>query len=558
MRQRAAAWLACLAPALVLASPLPHAHARLGNEAAAAMEIVVRPGDTLIALSRRLLAEPRRWPSLARHNGLANPHLLHPGTRLQVPLALLASKAMPATVLAASGTVGRTDGGPAPAAGTDLPEGTTLQTGADGNVVVRLVDGSVLRLRAGSEVQLREARRYPAARLGRASVQLQDGRVEVQSPPVGGGRPGFRVTTPQGVLAVRGTQFRVAVDGGERRTLAEVLEGRVAVQGRSGAAPDRAQVVDAGFGARIDGDGRVEAPARLLLAPDLAAAATRYERPVAVFAFAAVAGAVHYRAQVARDATFDAVLAEVAGAAPPLRIADLPDGDYVLRVRAANAAGLEGADAELRFTLKARPEPPLPRQPAAGARLIGTVDFGWAVNPEARSYRWQLASDPGFATVALERRGLVAPSLQLADLAPGIYYWRVASERSDADVGPWGDALSFELRATPPPAPPLRSEVDDDAVTLSWLAQPGQRFDLQIARDAAFGQQLGEHRLEQPGFVFASPPPGRWYLRLRVHEADGYVGPWGDAQYVDVPNCLRGPEGMCWRTTSGEPVLLAP
>ncbi len=211
MRPRAGAWGTWLAPvaALSLAWSVAHAHAQQPDSAAAgAMEIVVRPGDTLIALSRRVLAEPRRWPEVARHNGLANPHRLQPGTRLQVPLALLASEAAPATVLAASGTVRRTDAGPAPAPGTDLPEGTTLQTGADGHVVVRLVDGSVLRLRAGSEAQLREGRRYPAARLGRASVQLRDGRVEVQSPPAVGGRPGFRVTTPQGVLAVRGPSRR--------------------------------------------------------------------------------------------------------------------------------------------------------------------------------------------------------------------------------------------------------------------------------------------------------------------------------------------------------------
>ncbi len=517
----------------------------------AAIEIVVRPGNTLIGLARQWLTAPRDWPAVAHYNGLRDPNRILPGQALRFPLALLASEAAPASVLASNGDVRREDG--ALVAGAELTEGATLRTGADGNLVVRLVDGSVLRLRGGAELRLRESRRYPGAKLDRSSVQLRDGRIEVQSPPATGGRPGFRVDTPQGVLAVRGTDFRVAVQSSARRTWGEVLEGVVSVNGAAGSR----QRLAAGFGASIDASGRVAPAKPLLSAPDLSSVATLQQRPLVVFAFPPLAGAAGYRAQVARDAGFGILLADVTTPAPPIRIPDLADGEYLLRVRAADADAFEGRDAELRFTLKARPEPPLPRRPAARAQLIGTVDFAWTANPEARSYRWQLATDPGFGSVVAERRGLDALALSIDGLAPGRYHWRLASERNDVDIGPWGDALTFELRPTPPPAPPPRSDVRDNGVSLSWPAQPGQRFELQIARDIGFTQQLAEHRLEQAGFTLAAPEPGRWYLRLRVHEADGYVGPWGGAQYFVVPNCLRGPEGICWRA-SGEPVLIGP
>lgn len=547
--------VAWAAAALVAAAAFsPGALAQPVGTADAAIEIVVQPGDTLIGLSRRWLAAPRQWPAVARFNALRDPNRIVPGQAVRFPLALLASEPAPATVLASNGDVRRDDGASAPAPGSTVAEGTTLLTGSDGNLVVRLIDGSVLRLRAGSELRLRDSRRYPGAKFERSSVQLRDGRIEVNAPRATGGRPGFRVDTPQGVLAVRGTEFRVAVEPASRRTWGEVLDGVVSVDGAAGSR----QQLNAGFGARIDAAGQVTPPAPLLAAPDLAGAATLQQRPLVVFAFPALTGAARYRAQVTREADFGIVLADVVVTAPPIRIAGLADGEYRLRVRAADADALEGRDAELRFTLKARPEPPVPRQPASGAQIVGTVQFAWTGNPQARSYRWQIAADPGFAAIVAERSGLEALVLSVDNLPPGRYHWRLASERDGADIGPWGDALSFEVRPTPPPAPPPRSEVRDSGVSLSWPAQPGQRFDLQIARDSSFEQALSERRLEQPAFDFAAPQPGRWYLRLRVIEADGYVGPWSGAQYFDVPNCLRGPDGICWRTSSGEPVLIAP
>lgn len=542
-----------LAVVVGLASAAPPLHAPAATEPQATADYRVQPRDTLIGLSRRLLVDPANWQALARLNGLRDPNLLRSGTVLHIPLALLRSEAASATVLAASGSVRRSDTSDAPQAGAAVAEGATLATGEDGNLVVRLVDGSVLRLRANSELLLRDSRRYPAVDQVRSSVQLRGGRVDVQSPSTPGGKPGFRVTTPQGVLAVRGTAFRVAAQAAPPRTLGEVLEGVVAVDGQAGGG----ERLEAGFGTRIGADGRVEAPVRLLPPPSLDGLAMLQQRPLVVFAFPALAGAASYRAQVAREASFDLVVAELTLAAPPLRVAGLPDGEYVLRLRATDAEGLEGRNADLRFTLKARPEPPLPRQPAHRAQLRAPVEFAWTANPQARSYRWQLASDAGFATVLREQLGLTALSLQVQDLPPGHYHWRLASERGVGDIGPWGDPLEFELRATPPPAPPPSSEVGDDGVSLSWTGQPGQRFDLEIARDIGFTQDLVQQRLQEPTYSFAPPDPGRWYLRLRVREADGYLGPWGSTQFVDVPNCLRSAGGSCWRVDGG-PVLLAP
>ena len=67
---------------------------------------------------------------------------------------------------------------------------------------------------------------------------------------------------------------------------------------------------------------------------------------------------MRYRAQLARDEAFNDVVMDGVFDASPARFAGLPDGDYWLRVRAIDDAGLEGYDAARAFALRARPEPP--------------------------------------------------------------------------------------------------------------------------------------------------------------------------------------------------------
>lgn len=92
------------------------------------------------------------------------------------------------------------------------------------------------------------------------------------------------------------------------------------------------QLVKAGFGVVEDSAGRVAPPVPLLPAPNLSQLPALQERPLVRFSLPAVAAAIGFRAQVARDSRFEQVLTEllteVMTASSELRIADLPDGDY--------------------------------------------------------------------------------------------------------------------------------------------------------------------------------------------------------------------------------------
>jgi hypothetical protein len=542
-------WLTAL-----LFTALPAAAQGPAGAAPAYVEVPVQSGDTLIGIGRRLLRDPAQWPVLARENGLRNSNLIGSRSVLRIPTALLRSEAVPAQVLSSSGNVrtGETEGGTPLRAGATVAEGSRLRTGADGNATLQLVDGSVLRLRAESQLTVQESRRFPGVGAVRSAVRLDEGRVEVKSPLSRGGQPGFEVRTPQGVLGVRGTEFRVAAEGAAERTLGEVLEGSVQMD-----SPRAGQRVGGGLGSVLGADGAVLPPVALLAMPDVRSLPQLQEKVLLRFDFPPLAGARAYRAQIARDGSFDSVLVDITLLAPPLRVPGLPDGAYVLRLRASDERGLEGRAADLPFKLKARPEAPLPAAPQPGARVIGRVDFRWAANPEARAYWLQVADNSQFTLPVLERRDISETTFSLEALPPGVYHWRVTSLGQGVDVGPLGEAGSFEVLPTPPVAPPPRATVSDQGVSLAWPATAGQQFDVQLARDAAFTQPLLNQRLLEPAYSFEPPGSGRFYVRLRTIEADGYVGPFGAAQFFEVPPCLRSAGKVCVRA-SGEPVLTQP
>ncbi|SIR67006.1 FecR family protein [Sphaerotilus natans] len=517
---------------------------------------VVTREETLIALSRRLLADPRQWPQLQRHNRIVDPRRIPVGTVLKIPLRLLATEPASARVLSAAGAVTGPQGA-AVAAGQALPQGARLLAGDDGQATLQLVDGTVLRLRAGSAVQIETSRRLPRSGDALSGVKVEDGQVEVQAQKrPGAGAPGFQISTPQGLLGVRGTEFRVSVDTQAQATRNEVLEGQVMTEGRDGRA---GRSVAAGFGVVVDRSGAVTLPVRLLAAPDVSAWPVLHDQLLVRFAVAAQSAAVAFRGQVAAasDPQFDRVLADVRTEGAELRFAGLPDGHYRVRVRAEGPQGLQGLDARHAFTLKARPEPPLPILPGAKAVLSGQrLQLAWATVEEARSYRLQLARSEDFSAPLQDRRGLTEPTLTLDGLDPGAYFWRVASERSATDQGPFGAAHRVELRPLPAPPPPPR--IDEDGVRLAWEGQPGQSFDIEFARDPAFAVLALARRVEQPVLSVKMPGTGRYYLRLRARDADGFVGPYTAPQAFTVPNCLRDGQQRCVGGADGGLVLIAP
>lgn len=511
--------------ALVICICLPPPAPAEGND----LLYRTRRGDTLVGIGERLLRRPADWPTVQRLNHVADPYRMPSGKTLRIPLRLLRLEAAPASVATVTGEV-RSNGRPL-APGSALPEGSQVTTGEDGYITIELADGSKLTLQPRSKLRLDSLRRYRNTAVYGMLMNLKEGRLETEAAKVAGAAARHELRHPGAVLSVRGTRYRAAVTG-PRSGVVEVTQGAVSAARRD---RRRSVLVHEGFGLVATAGRPLAAPTQLIEAPDITAVPTRQERVAMYLRFAALPGAVSYRAQLAADEAFYGVVADQIVSAPELKLAAPPDGDYWLRVRAIDAKGLEGVDAVKRIELRARPEPPFFSTPADGAKLrTDAPEFTWANVVGIDRYAIQIATDSAFERIVSESGDVGAAQFQPATrLPPGEYFWRVASVRADGYRGPFGDTQRLRLHALPaPPEPPA---IQDGSIAFRWQSEPGQTFEFQMARDPEFADIVAARTLDEAEVKFELPAGGTYYMRVRAIDADGFVGPYTATQSFVVP-----------------------
>ena len=503
----------------------------------------VRPGDNLWNITADYLTRMDYWPRLQALNQVADPEHLPPGMKLRIPAAWLKHLPASAQVTNVQGqvraTIAATHQTILVSSGLFLQSGDEIRTGPDGNVTLEFRDGSRLLLQANSELRLDALSAYGQTSMVDTRLHLQQGRAEnwvTRRPPSG---PRYEISTPAATSAVRGTRYRLGMDPAAAIARAEVLEGVVEVRGAR-----KTRTVAKGFGALAE-TGKPLAPLAPLLEPPAVA-----ELPPVVthapiqLSFPALKGAIAYRVQIAPTEQFETLLFDAISPMPAIRGPNPPDGDYVLRVRGIDARGLEGRDAHHRFRLHARPEPPFLVRPADRSIVLeNALSFEWSEPQNAAVYHFQLAADERFTTLLLDlpeqARSRLTPD---RPLEPGGYYWRVATRNAAGQNGPFSDPQFFRLQATPKLQAP---EVATGAVTFRWSAGlPGQRYEFQLARDADFENLIATQRISEPQLTIPRPESGFCYLRMRTVDADGYLGPYGPTQRIDIPPESYWPMGI--------------
>jgi FecR-like protein len=133
-----------------------------------------------------------------------------------------------ARIASVSGAVLVSNGGQAPSAaqrGDVLFPGEEIDTRGGGQLAIELTDGSLVLVRPGSRVLLKDFR---AANTLRELFEVLVGRVRVKINHFGGKPNPYRINSPTASIAVRGTEFSVAVNGvGDTEVI--VYEGLVEV-----------------------------------------------------------------------------------------------------------------------------------------------------------------------------------------------------------------------------------------------------------------------------------------------------------------------------------------
>ena len=101
----------------------------------------------------------------------------------------------------------------AAAIGMPLPEGTHLKTGANGSMGVLLKDNTSLSIGPNSELALRDFLYQPGQDNLHLGLSVLQGTLYYISGVIAKLRPqAVNITTPSGIIGVRGTQFLVYVD----------------------------------------------------------------------------------------------------------------------------------------------------------------------------------------------------------------------------------------------------------------------------------------------------------------------------------------------------------
>jgi hypothetical protein len=110
-------------------------------------------------------------------------------------------------------------------AGAEIPIGSRVRTGKDSTAVIIVVSGAAMQVAENSDLTIETLVSSAAKR--KALVSLKAGTVSALIDPKRSKQTDFKIQTPQGVAAARGTFYGVTVKKG--KTFVGVKKGKVGI-----------------------------------------------------------------------------------------------------------------------------------------------------------------------------------------------------------------------------------------------------------------------------------------------------------------------------------------
>lgn len=495
----------------------------------------VKPGDNIWDISERYLTSALYWKKLQALNNVKDPLHIPPGTLIKIPVKWLNKSPMVARLNSIVGSVTIKEdfnGKTRPIAeGEYVFIDDTLYTGTDSTATIEFVDGSRLLLQPNSHLKFDHVGIYPGTGMTDTRLKLEQGRVETQVAPKKGEASRFEISTPAGITSVRGTDYRVSAEPEQAESRTEVIGGNVSVTSH-----DESRLIHPGFGTIASASSPPKAPIKLLQSPHLKSLPVVIERLPIRFEVDDLEGANGFRAQVSLFSTFETVIFDQVFQGNLVRLSNLPDDHYYLRIRGIDKNLLEGLSAEHEFTLNARPEAPFLIEPKPDAGVTEeSPRFVWAKLQSAQNYHFQIATDAAFTHVIVDADRLVdAETVSTLKLELGQYYWRVASKNDHEGLGPFSDIQSFRRIL---PAPEAEDpELSETSITMQWRAGLlGQKYQFQMADEVLFEAPMIDTTTEDAELIIDRPDSGEYFIRVRTIEPDGFVGPYGEPQAITIP-----------------------
>jgi len=404
-----------------------------------------RPGDTIWDISKKYLKSVNYWPKVKKHNEVNIAKHLSPGTRIRIPLKWLKIQPAPANVVSVTGTVHfktpDSDNLKSLTNENKINIGDVITTGNNGNTLILFADGSTLLIQKNSRVEFYTLSSYGQTGMVDTRLRLQQGRIETTVNPMRDTGSRYEVTTPAAVAAVRGTRFRVAYENNKQAMASEVVKGAINI-----AAVGVNQLVDPGFGTITEKGKPPQPPVKLLQQPVLNTLPDKLRHSPFTFSWTPLDGAKKYRIQILTDSEPQTLSFEDTGESTEFTFSNILDGYYILRIRGIDKNGLEGFNAEHKFSIDTNFPTPSLTSPISNIELTeAPYLFQWGSNKNINQYHLQIATDSHFNNIVIDRLES-NNSLTLEDkLSPGNYFWRVAAVDEQANKGQYTDVERFTI-----------------------------------------------------------------------------------------------------------------
>lgn len=397
----------------------------------------VKPGDTLSQIAEHYLINYQLYKPLQGQIKLAIASRLRPGTVIILPRPLLKWVPVEAQVAAFRGAVFVNNA--TPTIGLAVHEGVGITTARNAFVTLILSNGSKVTLPSQSSIILSHLRKIVLDGSLDYQIELQSGRVETKATHFTDPNSRFEFKTPLATSAVRGTEFRVAyAPSGGSDSLTEVLDGAVHV---ASTVSTYTTLVPKQTGAGLSTTGAAHIET-LLPAPFVSNLNDVQKDDVVHFHLTPVNGAAGYHIQLAHDAGFIDVFADVKATAPAADFNDVPNGNLFVRTTALSATGFEGLPETASFKRKLNSIHAIVEKGGHGG-----YHFLWVGSGTGKtSYRFQLTRTIGGLPV-IDEPGMAAHDIELTELAPGSYYWRVgAAQFEDGEASySWTDFTKLTI-----------------------------------------------------------------------------------------------------------------
>lgn len=484
----------------------------------------VRPGDNLWKITDKFLHDQSYRKRLQEYNNIQNGHVIRPGSFLNIPVPWLKVQPASAKLVGFTGAIEiiRADGTSAvsPSSGDRLDAADSIITGANSSAIVEFADGSRIFLDPETTVILNTISSFDQNGMIDTSFRLRGGRVESRVIPGGTPETRFRVLTPPAIAAVKGTDFNVAYQPDDKKTLAEVSTGLVGMN-----AAGVEVEVPAGFGsATILGEAPGK-PVKRLPTVDLSGLQDRVASDTITFIWPAISGTAYYGVKLL-EAQNGEFISTLETEKPEIQFTSLAVNTYTMHVRAVDDNGLRSDVVTHTFEIIPKPRVPLLiNPPDHSAHIKPDLTFSWEGDSGDGEFNFQLSTIDSFESLSIDSKEIQqARFLPASSLMPGTYYWRVSLADRSGYTSDWSDIYTFTVHERPDIPKLSDVSLQKESLVARWDKQNyAIAYRIEISTDNQFNHIVQQQRTEKTSYVLENAPIGQLYVRVASIGRVAYV-----------------------------------